>query len=285
MAISAISSISAGGFVRLLRTPLVGAIEPLGKGGPIPRVAPIPSLAARNKDRDSTAPDEAATQPATAGPQLSPKPPTLDPRRAASLLAPLPGEMAGPAAASAEDPIRRRREIQDRLDELMGQKGSIERRQAQQKSESSAEIVNELAQLKSRDSEVRAHEAAHMAAGGRFITGGASYTYERGPDGGEYAIGGEVGIDTSPVPGNPEATAEKMRIVRAAALAPSDPSSADLAVAASAAEAEAAAMAEIAQARIDASAGAEKTAGATGAAATAGRGDASAPRKPLNVLA
>ena len=78
-----------------------------------------------------------------------------------------------------------------------------------------------------------------MAAGGRYITGGASYTYERGPDGAEYAVGGEVGIDTSPVPGNPEATAEKMRIVRAAALAPSDPSAADLAVAASAAEAEA----------------------------------------------
>ncbi len=103
-----------------------------------------------------------------------------------------------------------------------------------------------------------------MAAGGRYITGGASYTYERGPDGAEYAVGGEVGIDTSPVPGNPEATAEKMRIVRAAALAPSDPSAADLAVAASAAEAEAQAMAEIAQARLAAS---------------------SAPREPINMLA
>ncbi len=234
MAISAISSISAGAFVRPYRMPLVGAVESLGRAGPIPRVAPIPSLAARDEDSDAAAPDEAAVRPAAmAGPRTPTKPPTVDPRSAASLL-------------NAD----KRREVQDRLDELMGQKGALERRQAEQKNESSAEVVNELAQLKSRDSEVRAHEAAHMAAGGRYITGGASYTYQRGPDGAEYAVGGEVGIDTSPVPGNPEATAEKMRTVRAAALAPSDPSAADLAVAASAAEAEAQAMAEIAQARL-----------------------------------
>jgi hypothetical protein len=145
-----------------------------------------------------------------------------------------------------------KREIKDRLDELMGEKSSMERKRAEDKGARSAEVVSELSQLKSRDSEVRAHESAHMASGGRYITGGASYTYQKGPDGGQYAIGGEVGIDSSPVSGKPEETAAKMRIVRAAALAPSDPSAADLSVAAAAAQAEAAALADIARARSEA---------------------------------
>jgi hypothetical protein len=177
-----------------------------------------------------------------------------------------------------------RREVNSRLDDLLAQKAAIEGREAEQKGESSAEVVNELAQLKARDSHVRAHEAAHIAAGGRFITGGASYIYQEGPDGGEYAVGGEVGIDTSPVPGNPEETAQKMRIVRAAALAPSDPSAADLSVAADAAEAEAAALAEIAQARSEEMAGRY---GKEAAAAPAGgdRGQGHAARNPLDMVA
>jgi hypothetical protein len=58
--------------------------------------------------------------------------------------------------------------------------------------------------------------------------------YERGPDGAQYAIGGEVSIDTAPVDGDPQATIEKMRTVRAAALAPAEPSPQDRAVAAQA---------------------------------------------------
>ena len=99
--------------------------------------------------------------------------------------------------------------------------------------------------LQSRDTTVRAHEAAHIAAGGGVITGGAQYSYQQGPDGHNYAVGGEVGIDASPVPGNPRATMAKMAIVRAAALAPAQPSGPDLAVAAGATQAEA-------QARIEA---------------------------------
>jgi hypothetical protein len=60
-----------------------------------------------------------------------------------------------------------------------------------------------------------------------------------------------VGIDTSAVPGRPEETVQKMRIIRAAALAPSEPSAADLSVAAAASEIEADALAEIAQARTE----------------------------------
>lgn len=91
-----------------------------------------------------------------------------------------------------------------------------------------------IEELKKNDAQVRQHEMAHIAAGGRYITSGANFTYQRGPDGKKYAVGGEVGIDTSPVPGDPEATIKKMRQVKNAALAPADPSSQDLKVAANA---------------------------------------------------
>lgn len=93
--------------------------------------------------------------------------------------------------------------------------------------------LKELTELKARDREVRAHEAAHQAVGGQHA-GAISYSYERGPDGAQYAVGGEVPIDVSPVAGDPQATIEKMRVVRSAAMAPAQPSSQDRAVAAQA---------------------------------------------------
>ncbi|BCR05582.1 hypothetical protein DESUT3_26510 [Desulfuromonas versatilis] len=97
-----------------------------------------------------------------------------------------------------------------------------------------SEKARVLSELTARDREVRAHEAAHAAVGGQYA-GAPSYTYQSGPDGRRYAIGGEVQIDTSPVPGDPQATLEKSRVIRAAALAPAQPSSADRAIAARAA--------------------------------------------------
>lgn len=85
--------------------------------------------------------------------------------------------------------------------------------------------------LRARDAEVRRHEQAHAAVGGQYA-GAPSYTYQQGPDGRRYAIGGEVQIDVAPVAGDPEATIEKMGVVKAAALAPAEPSSADRRVAA-----------------------------------------------------
>lgn len=93
--------------------------------------------------------------------------------------------------------------------------------------------LKELTELKARDREVRAHEAAHQAAGGQYA-GAMSLTYQRGADGAQYAVGGEVSIDISSVNGNPQATIEKMRVVRAAAMAPAEPSGQDRAVAAQA---------------------------------------------------
>ena len=93
---------------------------------------------------------------------------------------------------------------------------------------------DEVEKLKKRDQQVRAHEQAHITAGGAYVKGSATYEYQKGPDGKMYAIGGEVTIDTSPVKGDPQATIAKMETVKAAALAPADPSGQDRAVAAQA---------------------------------------------------
>ncbi|MEL7091774.1 MAG: putative metalloprotease CJM1_0395 family protein [Pseudomonadota bacterium] len=98
--------------------------------------------------------------------------------------------------------------------------------------------------LEARDREVRRHEQAHAAVGGQFA-GPPTYTYQIGPDGRRYAVGGAVSIDVSPVPGDPAATIEKMEVVKAAALAPASPSAADRQVAALATAQRVQAMAEL----------------------------------------
>ncbi|MFB2683690.1 putative metalloprotease CJM1_0395 family protein [Shewanella mangrovisoli] len=87
--------------------------------------------------------------------------------------------------------------------------------------------------LKSRDTEVKAHEHAHASVGGQYAQS-PSFKYEKGADGQRYATDGEVQIDVSIVPGDPLATINKMKQVYAAAMAPVDPSSADIRVAAEA---------------------------------------------------
>lgn len=111
-------------------------------------------------------------------------------------------------------------------------------------SEAELKVVSEL---KQRDAEVKAHEAAHLAAAGGIARGGASFSYQQGPDGVRYAIGGEVNIDTSAVSGNPTATLLKADTIRRAALAPAEPSGQDLQVAASATALAAQAQAELLQ--------------------------------------
>ena len=104
--------------------------------------------------------------------------------------------------------------------------------------ELSEEEEEEVRRLAARDTEVRAHENAHKAAAGRHARGGPKYEFERGPDGRRYAVGGEVSIDTSPVPNDPDATILKMQQVRRAALAPAEPSSQDRRVASEASQTE-----------------------------------------------
>ncbi|MEO0483411.1 MAG: putative metalloprotease CJM1_0395 family protein [Planctomycetota bacterium] len=99
--------------------------------------------------------------------------------------------------------------------------------------------------LRARDQEVRTHEQAHVAAAGALFRGGPFYTYQQGPDGKRYAVGGSVKIDTSEGR-TPEETIQRAAQIRAAALAPAEPSGADRAIAANAARMEAQARQELA---------------------------------------
>ncbi len=103
-------------------------------------------------------------------------------------------------------------------------------------------------ELRKTDQEVRAHEAAHLAAAGGLARG-VSFTYVTGPDGRQYAVGGEVSLDVSPEPGNPEATLRKAEQIRAAANAPANPSGQDRQVAAQAAQMSLVAQQELSERR------------------------------------
>ncbi len=105
-------------------------------------------------------------------------------------------------------------------------------RETQQASGLTPEEQQQLSELQQRDRQVKAHELAHKSAGGRYVTGG-SFTYQTGPDGRRYAIGGEVTIDSS-AGSTPKETLSKAEMIRAAALAPADPSPQDYRVAAQA---------------------------------------------------
>jgi SprA-related family len=120
-----------------------------------------------------------------------------------------------------------------------------QRKQKAQKEQQESE-QKVIEQLSARDREVRAHEQAHAAVGGQYASS-PTYTYQRGPDGVSYAIGGEVQIDTSPIPGDPEATLRKAEQIARAASAPAEPSGQDRAVAAQAAKMAQQARVEISQ--------------------------------------
>lgn len=114
-------------------------------------------------------------------------------------------------------------------------------------------------ELQARDRAVRAHEAAHKAVGGA-LAGGVSLSYQNGPDGRQYAVGGEVPISLT-TDRDPRTTVRTMRQVIAAALAPADPSAQDRAVAAQARAIQAEAERQAAAApAADGAAGADATA-------------------------
>lgn len=148
----------------------------------------------------------------------------------------------GQSVTSADDTALRDEAASPARGEAEEEKASP--REAQQQRQEQLEI----AELASRDREVRAHEQAHAAVGGAYA-GAPTYTFTRGPDGKRYAIGGEVSIDSSPIPNDPEATLRKMELVQRAALAPAEPSAQDRRVAAQAAAQATQARAELAQLR------------------------------------
>ena len=114
----------------------------------------------------------------------------------------------------------------------------------------SFEYSSREAMLQGIDGAVKAHERAHLLALGGNARGGISYDYIITADGHRYAVGGSVGVDLKPVPGDPRATIRKMRSIRAAALSPISPSSADRRIAAEAARIELQARQELEQQRM-----------------------------------
>lgn len=128
---------------------------------------------------------------------------------------------------------------------------SGERTTTDGKSLEDPQVKQIIERLKATEEKVKAHEAAHKAAGGN-LAGPASYSYTQGPDGRSYITGGEVQIDMSPGR-TPQETISKMQQVIRAALAPADPSGQDRAVAAQAASQMAKAQQEKLQAESPAS--------------------------------
>lgn len=203
---------------------VLGAVEPVGAPG-----TTTPSARGRVSAR-STALGEAEDASSTFGPGVA----VSLSVEAQSLVG--PGASAKPPSGDGSESDG---EAREGLAAEAGPKGGSGR-----PGEPTEEEQEEITRLERRDAEVRAHENAHKAAAGRHARGGPTYEYERGPDGRRYAVGGEVQIDTSPVPNDADATILKMRQVRRAALAPAEPSPQDRRVASEASQQESAARRE-----------------------------------------
>ncbi len=101
--------------------------------------------------------------------------------------------------------------------------------------EKNSEEEKIIQESRKTDQQIHAHEMAHLAAVGGLSKGGATFEYQTGLDGQRYAVSGEVQINTSGVSGDLEATLQKALQFQRAAMAPTQPSSQDQAVAAAAA--------------------------------------------------
>jgi len=121
---------------------------------------------------------------------------------------------------------------------------------AKQDSAKATQEQKQIDELKKIDSHVRAHEQAHLAAAGGLAMGGASFSYRSGPDGKQYAVGGEVSIDVSPGR-TPQETISKAEKIQAAALAPADPSAQDRSVASRAVQMKQQAQQELTQEKLN----------------------------------
>ncbi|MFT5083531.1 MAG: hypothetical protein ACI9Y1_001576 [Lentisphaeria bacterium] len=139
-----------------------------------------------------------------------------------------PGEQE-PASARGSDQATVSQEGRDKLD---------------RENEKLREEQKIIQQLSARDTEVRAHEQAHAAIGGQYA-GAPSFTFQRGPDGVNYAVGGEVSISVGRA-STPQETIQKAQVIKRAALAPADPSPQDRRVAAEASQLEINARKELA---------------------------------------
>jgi hypothetical protein len=89
-----------------------------------------------------------------------------------------------------------------------------------------------LEKFEQRDAEVKAHELAHQTNSGG-LAGAASYTYQQGPDGKMYAIGGSVPI-TFKSGSTPQESIKNAKAIASATTSPDAPSSRDFSLLSSA---------------------------------------------------
>ena len=112
--------------------------------------------------------------------EIHPEPPSDSPQ----------ADLANPAPDAPSD-------APEAEEEADRQVGSDRPQQASEGQELEADLTEEqqqeVAELKSRDREVRSHEQAHLAAAGPYASGAPSFTYQEGPDGRRYAVGGRGG--------------------------------------------------------------------------------------------
>ncbi|WP_158972664.1 putative metalloprotease CJM1_0395 family protein [Paraglaciecola sp. L3A3] len=134
-----------------------------------------------------------------------------------------------PSAANAQQVAGQGDQTKDNAEDESAGKENAEQRQQDQQAQQEHSEQQQIRELKQRDLEVRAHEQAHAAAGGQYA-GAPQFEYEKGPDGRNYAVEGEVSIDVSKEL-SPEDTIRKAQQVKAAALSPAEPSAQDLRVA------------------------------------------------------
>ena len=167
----------------------------------------VPQLAANEKSASETGVGSDADKVKTPG--QSPLPTTYE------KLASQTGQQLNTQNDSAQD---------NGQDASAGKENAEDRQQQQQQAEQ-----QQLTELKERDAEVRMHEQAHASLGGQYASP-PQYEYERGPDGKRYVVDGKVSIDVSKA-STPEETIRKALQVKAAALAPAEPSTQDLRVA------------------------------------------------------
>ena len=117
-------------------------------------------------------------------------------------------------------------------DKERGEPGEGGRREVADEERALERRVQELAE---RDRKVRTHEQAVRAIAGTCGVRGTTYSYQVGPDGRLYVVDGQVSLDTSEVPGDPEATLRKAEQLQQAALSGGEASPQERAAAAVAA--------------------------------------------------
>ncbi len=200
------------------------------RGGDDARVGRGTSYQGQSKD---PAAPQGGLQARGTGPEARSATATETPRPVAPPQGLLAIGMDGIEALQGIKPKASDEKVDEKAEQKADEKVDARGEKAAAPGELSEEEADQVRELKARDQEVRRHEQAHAAAGGAHA-GAPSYQYQQGPDGQRYAVGGEVSIDVSPVAGDPGATVQKMRQVKAAANAPAQPSGQDRAVAATA---------------------------------------------------